>query len=297
MSQPPESTLPEQANVGELLAWARQRIKSMGSQDPSLEARLLLMSVTSLSHTDLVAHPELAVTESQLAAFESALNRRLRSEPVQYITGKTEFFGRQFAIDSRVLIPRPETELLVEQALAWINTRSIDRPRLLDIGTGSGILAVTLAAELDGSTIVATDISSNALEVAAENAMAHGVEERVEFVRCSIAEGVAGRFDLVVSNPPYVLSGFLDGQEAQSELAFEPREALDGGQAGMDVYSKLILALPDLLEAGGAAYVEIDPPVAEQCLDLAEHVLPQADVSILTDLAGLERCLAIELAQ
>ena len=288
----------EAPTVGSTVAKMTQRLADGGIPDSGAEARVLVKTALRLTSTTLLTERDRPVTDFELVALSKQVERRLRREPLQYITGEVEFYGRVFDVDRRVLIPRPETELLVEQALAYITEQHMELPRILDIGTGSGVLAVTLAAELPPAEAVATDISVEALEVARSNALTHSVADRIEFAHCPFADGVNGRFDVIVCNPPYVRTEFLDGSEIQPELAFEPRTALDGGADGMEVYRPLIERLGTLLRpSSGTAFIEIDPPVTQLCLAEARQRLPQASLSVLTDLAGLERCLVIETAR
>ncbi len=279
------------------LAEIRKRLASAGIPDAGIEARTLVRHALGVSQSELLLEPQRQVEAGALAKLDLITRQRLDHEPIQYITGEVEFYGRKFTVDDRVLIPRPETELLVEQALAFVNEQSIAAPRILDVGTGSGVLGLTLAAEIEESSVIATDISEDALAVAAENAVACGVAGRVDLLHGSLADGVERTFDVVVCNPPYVLTSFLDGNEVQAELAQEPRIALDGGADGMDFYRPLIASLDKLLNPLAAAFVEIDPPVALLSLKEAVRHLPNDQHSVLTDLAGLERCLTIERIQ
>jgi release factor glutamine methyltransferase len=266
-----------------------------GIPDAAIEARVMVREAAELSAEALLAEPERCLSQKQARTLSDWLTRRLRREPLQQITGHAWFYGRKFAVTRDVLVPRPETELLVEQALAFCRERRLQTPVIADIGTGSGALGVTLAYELPGARVIATDVSAEALEVARRNADALGVAERVEFRDGNLFEPLVERCDVVVCNPPYVLSGYLDGPDAQPELAFEPRGALDGGGDGMDVLGPLLRSLPGALKASGsAAFIEIDPPVAAKCVAEAKAALPGAQVSVLTDLAGLERCLGVE---
>ena len=280
--------------ASEALHLIRDTLAAAGIPNALYEARLLLRTALNVSRERLLTDRDLRVSADAAGWLRSAVSRRVMLEPLQYVLGMTEFYGREFEVDERVLIPRPETELLVEQALAYAREKNVVAPRVLDIGTGSGILAITLAAELPRASVVATDVSTDALQVARENAETLGVAERVEFVHCSLADSVEGQFDIIVSNPPYVLSGFLESKRAQPELAFEPRLALDGGTDGMDVYRPLIAALPSLLTRPGIAVIEIDPPVTAACLSVAKSCFPGDIVTVLTDLSALERALVIE---
>jgi release factor glutamine methyltransferase len=276
------------------LSLIRDRLEVAGIVEARYEATLLIRAALEVSRERLLIDRDHIVSAAAAERVQAMVQRRVRLEPLQYILGSTEFYGREFRVDERVLIPRPETELLVEQALAFALERKLVTPRVLDIGTGSGILAITLAAELPDAEVVATDISADALQVAQANAEYLGVSERISFVHCSLADDVDGPFDMVITNPPYVLTRFLDGDNVQPELAHEPRLALDGGINGMDVYMPLIAALAGLLKERGLAVVEIDPPVAADCLAEAKAYFPDSTREVLTDLAGLERALIIE---
>ena len=217
---------------------------------------------------------------------------RAGREPLAYMIGRKEFFGRDFDVDARVLIPRPETELLVELAIEFATSLGHAGLKIADIGTGSGVLAVTLAAELQGAVVTAVDIDPDALIVARRNAEKLGVADRVTFVRANLTDLSGGPFEIVVSNPPYIRSGAL--QDLEPELSFEPVQALDGGEDGTAVLNPLIDSLPGLLAPGGsAAFIEIDPPLANDSARRAAEVLPSSRVEIVPDLAGLDRCLAV----
>lgn len=285
----------EPSTISSLLASTRDLLELNGIPDSALEAKSLVRAALNISHTELLTESERSIDDDASVRLNDFTARRILREPLQYITGRVEFYGREFSVDRRVLIPRPETEFLVEQALKRIEECQLKVPRVLDIATGSGILAVTMAAEIPSAEVSATDISGEALEVANENARLNNVSERVQFQRTSLAQGVTGPFDIVLCNPPYVLTRFLDGPNVQQELAHEPRLALDGGEDGMDVYNQLLPQLGNILAEGGAAYVEIDPPVSEQCMNSAKQRYPTASVSVLTDYSGLERCMTIEL--
>lgn len=237
--------------IRDLLARARPRLTDTGFASPR-EAHLLLGHVLALGEASLLAHDEMDVAHSDEVAFEALLARRLAGEPVAYLVGSKEFWGRPFAVDSRVLVPRPETEHVVEAALALAPSLP-RRPRILDLGTGSGCLAVTLALEIAGSSVVATDRAPGALAVARANATALGA--RVGLLAADWAAPLpAAAFDLIVSNPPY-----LDptGEVAPEVAQWEPGGALWAGPGGVDAYRELLRSLatarpgtPLLLELG-----------------------------------------------
>ncbi len=278
--------------IREAIEEAVSRLRLAGVPDPALEARLLLQLASGLSAESLIAGHESCFPESSRETLEGLLGRRLRREPYAYIAGRKEFYGRTFNVDSRVMIPRPETELLAEKAIEFLQDLGEADATVLDAGTGSGVLAITLAAELPGLRVTAIDSEDGALNVARGNAHTLGVADRIEFVHTDIADGLPGGFTVVVSNPPYVLSGALPHLEP--ELSHEPRRALDGGRDGMEALRPLIASLPSLLRKGrAAAFIEIDPPVAEKCVQLSKERLPHASIEVMPDLAGLDRRLTI----
>ena len=268
-------------------------------EDAHLEARLLYQHAAGVSAEQLIADLREPADSTSLAEFESLADQRRNRQPLAYIVGEKEFYGRKFNVDERCLIPRPETELVVEMALNTVLQWGISKPRICDIGTGSGVLAITLALEITDSLIVATDVSSASLELAESNARNLGVSpDRISFERDDIIEphspNLLNPFDLIVSNPPYVTTPHLAKLEPEVR-DWEPTVALDGGENGMKVLKPLIALLPLLLKAGqhSAAFIEIDPPVAEPCEAAARKAFPHANISISNDLASLERVLSI----
>jgi release factor glutamine methyltransferase len=216
------------------------------------DAELLLMHATGLTRVELLTHPHRKLTEAQHVAYRAAIARRARHEPVQYITGVQEFYGRNFAVTPAVLIPRPETEHLVEAVLAIR-----PRPRhILDIGTGSGILAVTLALELPHAAVMAIDLSAEAIAVAQQNAQLLGASDRIRFRESDLFACVRerDRFDCIVSNPPYVATGEVLEPQVRD---YEPTAALYAGEDGMALYRRLIPEAFEHLARGGQLLLEI----------------------------------------
>jgi release factor glutamine methyltransferase len=236
--------------LAEATTEAAQQLAPSGSA--RRDAELLLMHATGLTRAELLTHPNRKLTEAQHVAYRDAIARRARHEPVQYITGVQEFYGRNFAVTPAVLIPRPESEHLVEAVLAIR-----PRPRhILDIGTGSGILAVTLALELPHTALMATDLSADAIAVAQRNAQRLGASSRIRFRESDLFASVRerDRFDCIVSNPPYVATGeALEPQVSD----YEPTTALYAGEDGMAVYRRLIPEAFEHLERGGQLLLEI----------------------------------------
>ena len=277
--------------VSSLIRSITARLLSVGIEDAGVDARLLLRHAFGWTAEQQLGRLPDPAPVHQLDVLESLVARRLEREPLQYITGSTEFFRRRFAVDPRVLIPRPETEQLVVQAIEFVKQYGIQEPRIADICTGSGAIAISLALEMPAAEVVATDISAGALDVASGNAANLGAE--VEFFEGDLLDPLSGQFDVIVSNPPYILHDAMPG--LQAEVAREPGLALDGGIDGLDAIRPLLSGVGAALKPeGSAAYIEIDPPIAESVLELAVRQFPGASISLLTDLAGLARCVAIE---
>ncbi len=279
-------------NIRQIYSDAVSKLRAAGVPETETEARLLIQHATALDTTTFLTSPDSPFPECRRGTLAEMLRRRVSREPLAYLIGHKEFFGRDFDVDARVLIPRPETELLVELATKFANSIGGDRMRIADIGTGSGILAVTLAAELPGAEVTAVDIDRGALAGARRNADKLGIDDRTTFVHADIRDLTNDRFTILVSNPPYIRTAAL--QSLEPELSFEPTQALDGGEDGTEVLNPLIDALPYLLApSGSAAFIEIDPPLAIDSARRVGEVLPRSRVRIVPDLAGLDRCLAI----
>src|SRR5690606_33075027 len=219
---------------------------------PSLEARMLLQEVLHVSRSWLIAHDDEALSVEHMQAYRALEERRLAGEPMAYILGRREFMGHEFHVSPAVLIPRPETQLLVEKAVSLI--REKPTARVLDLGTGSGAIAVSIALACPEARVVATDYSAEALDVARGNAQALGA--RLEFYQGSWYEALPeGKvFDLIVSNPPYIPLG--DSHLTQGDLRFEPAVALSDGNDGLDAYRQIVSGAGRRLEPGGSLYME-----------------------------------------
>ena len=261
------------------------------SPSARLDAEVLLGHVLRLRRVDLYAQPERLLTPEEALAYRALLERRRQQEPVSYLRGQKEFFGLALAVDHRVLIPRPETEVLVERALAAARAR--DRPDLVlaDIGTGSGCIAVALACHLPQARVYATDISPQALEVAGENVRRHGLGERVLLLCGDLCAPLPEPVDLLVCNPPYTVWEDLPA----GITAFEPRLALDGGSDGLEVYRRLLPQIGLAVLPGGQALLEVGDSQAEAVLALAGSVLPGARRRTWPDYSGRTRVVEISL--
>ncbi|HEY3522222.1 MAG TPA: peptide chain release factor N(5)-glutamine methyltransferase [Candidatus Limnocylindrales bacterium] len=297
------------SSVRELLEPAVARLRASGSETARLDAELLLGHVLGIDRTGLIAHPDAPVGDGQAAAFETDLERRERGEPVAYIRGFKEFAGIALAVDRRVLIPRPETERLVELVETEVVDRLIRAPReagsgplrLADIGTGSGAVAIALAVSLrrrrmlEEVEILATDVSEDGLDVARLNAVGHGVADRVRFATGDLLEAVSGGpIDVLAANLPYVPTAAVD--ELPIAASFEPRPALDGGPDGLAVVRRLLDGLTAVLTPGGVAFLEIGSDQADDVMLAADERLPGWGGRIELDLSGRPRVARIERA-
>jgi release factor glutamine methyltransferase len=237
-----------------------------------MNAELLLMFTLSCDRAYFYAHPERKLTDDETARYELVLAERMRGVPAQYITGHQEFWGMDFIVNSSVLIPRPETEYVVETVLELAKSRlspvteisAKEWPlRIVDVGTGSGCIALALAKELSGAEIHATDISAAALEVARANAARHQLEHRIQFHETDLLTGLNPSFDIIVSNPPYV--GESEEDQVQLEVRkFEPRSAVFGGPIGFELIARLIPQAQSVLRPGGWLVLEISGTIESQ---------------------------------
>jgi release factor glutamine methyltransferase len=320
-------------SVRAVLKQGIEQLRAANVLSYTLAAELLLLHVTTQNRTWLYSHPEEILPESVAEAYFSLLGRRASGVPTQHLTGKQEFWGLEFAVTPDVLIPRPETEHLIEAALDRLAVREIragrhqrltgENVRLVDIGTGSGCIAITLAKELPDATVYATDISCSALEVARRNAARHGLADRIQFVQSNLlqcfspASRVTGQdvrqpgsapvfsfhassvptrdsllFDLIISNPPYV--SLRDADSLAVEVReHEPRVALFGGEEGYELYGALIPQAAEHLKPGGLLVLELgynSLPAVEPLLDRCDW----HNLGVTKDLAGIPRVVSVE---
>jgi len=294
-------------SIASALAQAVADFTAHSIPNSQLEAEVLLAHVLRSDRTGLYTRPAEFLLETHAVTFQQCVRRRLQHEPLQYITGVQEFWSLDFAVDQRVLIPRPETELLVEVVLHLLGQRTssllqapalrfpLVTPRILDIGTGSGCIAIALAKELPEAKIWATDSSGSALAVAAANARRHGVYQRICFLQGDLFAPFKDqkcRFDLLIANPPYIQHGELS--RLQPEVRdWEPQTALDGGTDGLDFYRHLLSEGPLYLNPGGWFVLEIGHGQGQAVLQLAYEQPLVADCGCLLDYAGRERVIVV----
>jgi release factor glutamine methyltransferase len=277
-------------NLKQALEHAREALRKSNIEDAALEGEILLRHVTGLTRASLFSKLEQELTLSQEKALQNALERRLKGEPTAYITGHKEFYGLDFVVNSNVLIPRPETELLVEKALELAKTRQLKT--IADIGAGSGAIAISIAKNLPGVTIYAVDISAEALKVAEENCRRHGVADRIFLLQGNFLEPLSAPADLIIANLPYVKDSDIP---QQGPLSYEPAAALSGGKDGLDAIREFCRQAPGKLKPKGCILMEIGQGQAEAVRKLLKNAFPVSEIQVFKDFAGIERvaCLCL----
>ena len=267
---------------------------TMEYHEARLQAELLLADALGKPRALMLAQLDERISPKVAARYAANVARRAKHEPLAYILGHTEFYGLGFVVDRRVLIPRHETETLVELALDAGRHAGRVAPLIVDVGTGSGAIALALAKNLAQARIVATDTSRDALAVARANAKRLHLETRVEFRQGDLLEPVAGLFDLLVANLPYIPSQRFD-RLPREVRAFEPRVALDGGEDGLIVMRRLLQQIEPRAARGAIAFLEISEEQGGSARELARQILPRASVALHQDLEGLDRAVEIQL--
>jgi release factor glutamine methyltransferase len=282
-----------------LVEFLEQTVSQLSSlsDTPELDARVLLANILDKSRTWIEAHPETLLTRSQLATAKKAVTRLETGEPLPYVLGHWEFFGLDFEITPDVLIPRPETELLVERAIKWLNAAS-DRRTIADVGTGSGCIAVAIAKNIPDAKVVATDISLPALEIAYRNVRKHGVENHIAFVQCDLLPSYPYslptdmHFDLICANLPYIPTEKLQDLDVYGR---EPTLALNGGADGLDIVRQLLEIATEWMAPNGMILLEIEASQGMSAVSLAYDAFDKANIHLHQDLAGHDRLVEIML--
>lgn len=287
--------------LGQALAEGSSRLRASGSETARLDAEVLLAHALGADRTAVLAHPEAPLGPAQVAEFETAIARRERGEPVAYIRGLKEFYGLALSVDPRALIPRPETELLVDLGISravailtgpqWAPSRG--PLRVADVGTGSGAVAIAFVATLRRRgygrvlDVLGTDASGDAVNLARENAATHGLAEAVRFREADLLPDDEPPYELILANLPYVASAEID--QLPVAASFEPRAALDGGPDGLAVIGRLVERLPERVGDPGVALIEIGPELRAGFTQLAADALPGWALAFHNDLAGRAR--------
>lgn len=288
--------------IRDLLKVTSDYLKQKDIESPRLNAEVLLAHVLALSRVELYLRFDQPLNEEELSRYRALVKRRLGREPLQYITGSQEFWSLDFEVGPSVLIPRPESEMLVETALSLWRAGRIphpERPRLLDLCTGCGALAVALAREVPAAAVWASDLSGDALATARRNAAKHDVGDRMEFLTGDLFEPSRDRnliFDLMVSNPPYIRSDAMESLPPEVRL-YEPRQALDGGKDGMVYIERILSEGPDFLAPGGWVLVEMDPEQTSEALRRIEGTRRYESWERVKDYSGRYRMVMARKAR
>jgi release factor glutamine methyltransferase len=278
--------------IRELMKSAIEHLQKQGLEDARLNVELLLAHALDFQRIQLYVNFDKPLTPDEIEKFRALFERRLKREPVQYIIGSVSFMGMHFAVDPRVLIPRPETETLIEQIILFCRRYPVDEPiHILEVGTGSGNIAIAIAKFIKNAFVTAIDISSDAIAVAQKNARLHSVESRIKFICVDIFDQteklLQAQYDLIVSNPPYVSRDEWD--QLQVEIKeFEPSEAVTDGKDGFKFYHRIAEIVPDVIKPGGGVVLEVGINQAEEVIHRLEDAgLEQ--VQVAPDLQGIPR--------
>ena len=282
--------------IQKLLDWTTDFLKSKGSESPRLDAEVLLAHVRGCERIHLYTAFDEVASDEQRTGFRELVRKRSEGAPVAYLVGYREFFSLDFIVNENVLIPRPETEYLVTTILDIVKEHQLDNPTtsILDVGTGSGVIAVCLAKHLKNAKVFASDVCEKALSVAKQNAEKHGVSDQIEFRSSDLLQAFDGaKFDIIVSNPPYV--ALRDRPDISPTVKdFEPEIALFSGDDGLDAIRRLIKEIPSRINQNGWFVFEFSPEQCEPILQIlgASHEL--GDATVIRDLAAKPRAIAIQ---
>ena len=280
-------------NVKENLHITSQELMKTGSPDAKLEAEVLLRHVLKIDRATMFRDLEENLSEDNVTNIASLVKRRIQKEPLAYITGIKEFYGLMFEVSEGVLIPRPETELLVETAITKAKLLKKNEINIVDVGTGSGAIAVSLAVNIPNSNVIAIDLSKSALEIADENRRTHGMYSRIKLRLGNLLEPVTENIDILVSNPPYIRKDRL--HSLQEEVLKEPRLALDGGEDGLRLIAELLSQARERMDSTSIILFEIDSDQGIEASKISKNTFPLGDVSVLKDLNNDDRAVLIEL--
>ncbi len=266
-------------------------LKRSGIADSALEAEVLLRHVLQHDRARFYASLQDTIGVEDLERVQELTKRRIAREPLAYITGHREFYGLDFLVSPGVLIPRQESEMIVEGALGFANNWQSEDISIADVGTGSGAIAVATAANLPGARVFAIDCSAEALAVASRNCQRHSVNDRVTLLHGDLLAPLSQAVDLIVSNPPYIATNLLSG--LAPEVKREPQTALDGGEDGLEIIRRLLQQATSKLNEGGQLIVEISPEQLISFKSIAQENFPQASITHINDLQGLPRCVIV----
>lgn len=285
-----QSLIEQEHSIQNLRSYINVKLQQSGIADSDIETDIIIMEALNLNRVELASSTKLIIPQSQLNTIESILNRRVQREPLSYILGNQPFYGLDFTINAQTLIPRPETELLVEEILNF--TENIQSLSVADIGTGSGVIAVSLAIMRPDYGFYAVDISETAIAVAHQNANKHKVSHQITFKVGDLFASTTEQFDIIASNLPYIPTDRIS--KLEKELSWEPIQALDGGLDGTQVISKLLEKSKLHVKHNSTIFLEIDNSHANTLVNLTKRIYPLSKITLKQDLQGFDRILIIE---
>jgi release factor glutamine methyltransferase len=276
------------ANISSVLNWLKSQLAEANVPSPRLDSEIIVAHTLNISRTALWTQNQRILSDSEIKMVKKYMERRLNREPISHICGHKEFWSLDFVVDENVLSPRPETEFLIETALNCIPSHTA---KILDLGTGSGAIAVTMAIEVAECKVLAIDIDSKALNIAKENSERHGVINRIEFICADLrTSDWSGCFSLILSNPPYIKSE--DIEKIMPEVRnYEPCKALDGGLTGLDFYRSIIPMAVDQLEENGFLILEIGHDQADEVTTLLNNFSCYQNIKVIQDYSGYDRVI------
>jgi len=274
---------------------AESRLQESGIDAAAAEVEIILEYLLDVPRVDIYLHGHKLLDQKIIGKFDSIIKKRATRYPLQFIIGESWFYGRRFLVNEDVMVPTPETELLCELAIGYIKNENLETAELLDLGTGSGIIAVTITAELANAFVTAADISPGALMTARKNAALHGVESRIKFINSDLFSGILtdDKFDLILSNPPYIAEKEYD--TLPPEVLADPRISLVSGTEGLDLIKKLIDKAPDHLKENGRLMFEIGYDQAQKIIKLTENDSRYRSISIMKDLNDIDRVVILSI--
>jgi len=289
----PVSSGISKGTTNKLIAVNAAILRQSGIDTPETEIEQMLCYLLDVDRLNLYVHGEKLIDKQIIGKLDKMVARRATRYPLQFILNEYWFFGRKYYVDEAVMVPAPETELLCEGALTYLRTNKINSPRILDIGTGSGVIAITLACEYENCRTLAVDISKDALKVAGKNAKFHQVEESIEFRESNLLDSVktTEKFDLIISNPPYVTES--EYKTLSPEVHADPKIAITSGEDGLDAIRVILKEAPDFVKSGGRIMFEIGHDQAARITKLTEPDARYCSISVLKDLNNFDRIVIL----
>lgn len=270
-----------------------ERLTKVGIDQGTVEIVMILTYLLKIDRLRLYLDGRAMIDQQVIDNFEQVMRRRLKREPLQYILGESWFYGRRFTVSPAVMVPTPETEMLCETALGFSRKNKINRPKIVDIGVGSGVIAITMAAELPGAKLLALDLSGDAIEIAKKNAVDNEVEKQIEFRQSDLFTDVRAdeKFDLILSNPPYIKDSDYDA--LLPEVKADPKLAMTSGEEGLDIIKRIIQNAPDYLAPGGRLMFEIGYDQSEKVIKLTEPDNRYTSFLLVKDLNDIDRVVVL----